>query len=363
MKNLVSPVSAVTGLIYQFKTGMFNHRYRYISIGLLALYTFVNTELCNVYYYFDIEIEWYYAFLTILFITGFAWEGNRLLEPFIQQRVQPQKNKWRYLGIFFIAGNIVASITAIAMVYFIGNVMHGYTWQQNINPLKLNIIYVSLVNLFFHLVNAIFFFFREYRNQWMETEELRRSSTQAELEMVRSQINPHFLFNNLNVLSGMVIKDNPEANKFIEEFSKVYRYILNNHQKELVELRSELEFIQPYIFLLKKRFNDGLVVDMNVADKHKNLYIVPAALQMLIENAIKHNVVSQHRPLHIDIHSNGNETLVVKNNLQPRIMCEPSGRIGLQNIRRRYEIVSGREVEIKKSTTDFEVTLPLLNLN
>ncbi|HMT74621.1 MAG TPA: sensor histidine kinase [Chitinophagaceae bacterium] len=363
MKNLVSPVSAVTGLIYQFKTGMFNHRYRYISIGLLALYTFVNTELCNVYYYFDIEIEWYYAFLTILFITGFAWEGNRLLEPFIQQRVQPQKNKWRYLGIFFIAGNIVASITAIAMVYFIGNVMHGYTWQQNINPLKLNIIYVSLVNLFFHLVNAIFFFFREYRNQWMETEELRRSSTQAELEMVRSQINPHFLFNNLNVLSGMVIKDNPEANKFIEEFSKVYRYILNNHQKELVELRSELEFIQPYIFLLKKRFNDGLVVDMNVADKHKNLYIVPAALQMLIENAIKHNVVSQHRPLHIDIHSNGNETLVVKNNLQPRIMSEPSGRIGLQNIRRRYEIVSGREVEIKKSTTDFEVTLPLLNLN
>lgn len=363
MKNLVSPVSAVTGLIYQFKTGMFNHRYRYIFIGLLALYTFVNTELCNVYYYFDIEIEWYYAFLTILFITGFAWEGNRLLEPFIQQRVQPQKNKWRYLGIFFIAGNIVASITAIAMVYFIGNVMHGYTWQQNINPLKLNIIYVSLVNLFFHLVNAIFFFFREYRNQWMETEELRRSSTQAELEMVRSQINPHFLFNNLNVLSGMVIKDNPEANKFIEEFSKVYRYILNNHQKELVELRSELEFIQPYIFLLKKRFNDGLVVDMNVADKHKNLYIVPAALQMLIENAIKHNVVSQHRPLHIDIHSNGNETLVVKNNLQPRIMSEPSGRIGLQNIRRRYEIVSGREVEIKKSTTDFEVTLPLLNLN
>ncbi|HEX4875033.1 MAG TPA: histidine kinase [Chitinophagaceae bacterium] len=342
---------------------MFSHRLRYLFIGLLALYTFLNTELCNVYHYFDIDIEWYYAFLTILLITGFAWEGNRLLEPVLQKRIQPDKNKWRYLGAFFIAGNAIASLAAIAVVYFIGNVLHGYSWRQNVNPLKLNIIYVSLVNLFFHLVNAIFFFFREYRRQWVEAEELRRSSVQAQLEMVKSQINPHFLFNNLNVLSGMVIKDNPEANKFIEEFSKVYRYILNNQQKELVELRSELEFIQPYIFLLKKRFNEGLVIEVNVADKYKNFYVVPAALQMLIENAIKHNVVSQSRPLYIDIHSNGSETLVVKNNLQPRTVNEPSGRIGLQNIRRRYEIVSGRDVNISQSATTFEVTLPLLNLN
>jgi sensor histidine kinase YesM len=342
---------------------MFNHRYRYLFIGLLALYTFLNTELCNVYHYFEIEIEWYYAFLTILFITSFAWEGNRLLEPLVQKQIPPQKNKWRYLGIFFIAGNVVASLATVLVVYIIGNILHGYSWQQNLNPLKLNIIYVSLVNLFFHLVNAIFFFFREYRRQWIEAEELRRSSTLAELEMVRSQINPHFLFNNLNVLSGMVIKDNPEANKFIEEFSKVYRYILSNQQKEVVELRSELEFIQPYIFLLKKRFNNGLKIDINVAEKFKDHYVVLAALQMLIENAIKHNVVSQNKPLHIDIHSNGNETLVVKNNLQPRTVNEPSSRIGLQNIRRRYEIVSGREVEIKKSGEAFEVLLPLLSLN
>lgn len=342
---------------------MFNHRYRYLFIGLLALYTFLNTELCNVYHYFEIEIEWYYAFLTILFITSFAWEGNRLLEPLVQKQIPPQKNKWRYLRIFFIAGNVVASLATVLVVYIIGNILHGYSWQQNLNPLKLNIIYVSLVNLFFHLVNAIFFFFREYRRQWIEAEELRRSSTLAELEMVRSQINPHFLFNNLNVLSGMVIKDNPEANKFIEEFSKVYRYILSNQQKEVVELRSELEFIQPYIFLLKKRFNNGLKIDINVAEKFKDHYVVLAALQMLIENAIKHNVVSQNKPLHIDIHSNGNETLVVKNNLQPRTVNEPSSRIGLQNIRRRYEIVSGREVEIKKSGEAFEVLLPLLSLN
>jgi sensor histidine kinase YesM len=316
-----------------------------------------------VYHYFDIETEWYYALLTILLITGLTWEGNRLVEPIICKRISPEKSKARYLGSFFVAGNIIGASAALLIVYMVGNVLHDYSWQQNLNPLKLNIIYVTLVNLLFHLVNTIFFFFREYQKKWMEAEELRRISSQAELELIRSQINPHFLFNNLNVLSGMVIKNNPEANKFIEEFSKVYRYILSNQQKELVELKSELDFIQPYIFLLQKRFDNGLKIDISIGERYKSHHVVPAALQMLIENAIKHNVVSRNRPLHIDIHTNGNNTLVVKNNLQLRQAAEPSGRIGLQNIRKRYELISGQDITITKTEESFEVILPLLHLN
>ena len=342
---------------------MFNHRHRYLFIVLLSLYTFLSTELCNVYHYFDIETEWYYALLTILLITGLTWEGNRLVEPIICKRISPEKSKARYLGSFFVAGNIIGASAALLIVYLVGNVLHDYSWQQNLNPLQLNIIYVTLVNLLFHLVNTIFFFFREYQKKWMEAEELRRISSQAELELIRSQINPHFLFNNLNVLSGMVIKNNPEANKFIEEFSKVYRYILSNQQKELVELKSELDFIQPYIFLLQKRFDNGLKIDISIGEQYKSHHVVPAALQMLIENAIKHNVVSRNRPLHIDIHTNGNNTLVVKNNLQLRQAAEPSGRIGLQNIRKRYELISGKDITITKTEESFEVILPLLHLN
>jgi len=161
----------------------------------------------------------------------------------------------------------------------------------------------------------------------------------------------------------MVIKDNPEANRFIEEFSKVYRYILSNQEKELVELRSELEFIQPYIFLLQTRFDQGLSVTVNIPDQYKNWHVVPAALQMLIENAIKHNVVSRNKPLHIDIHTNGNQTLVIKNNLQPRVAVEPSTRIGLENIRKRYELICGRDVIVRQSEQAFEVAIPLLQLN
>ncbi len=331
---------------------------------LLALYAFMNTALCNVYYYFDINITWYYALLTVLGVTILTWEGNRLIKPYMKRKFLVQKNKFRFLGFFFIAGNFIGITAAVVMVYLVGSLIYGYTREQNWNPLKLNIIYATLINLFLHLVNAILFFFREYRRQWSEAEELRRNSEQAQVQLIKSQINPHFLFNNLNVLSGMVIKNNPEANHFIEEFSKVYRYILNNQEKELVPLSSELEFIQPYIFLLRTRFENSLQVSINIPEHYKNCHVVPASLQMLIENAIKHNIVSSQRPLHIDIHANGNQTLIVSNNLQPRqAVEEPSTRIGLQNIMKRYELISGRNVVVKKTDGVFEVTLPLLTLN
>ena len=215
---------------------MFDHRYRYWFIFLLSLYTFFNTVLCNVYHYFQIEIEWYYALGTILMVTLLTWEGNRLAEPLFRRKMSPAKNKIRFLLSFFIAGNIIALIAAFTTVYLVGNIIHDYSWEKNSNPLKLNIIHACLANLFFHLLKAIFFFFQEYRRQWMEAEELRRTIAQAQVQLVKSQINPHFLFNNPNVLSGMVIKDHPDANHFIEEFSKVYRYILNNQERELVEL-------------------------------------------------------------------------------------------------------------------------------
>jgi len=342
---------------------MFNHRYRYAFIMLLSFYAFLNTVLCDVYHYFRIDVEWYYSLLTITGVTFLTWEGNRLLKSFFKKRFYTPKNKIRFLAIFFLAGNVVAFAAAVLIVFLVGNVIHGYNWSQMVNPYKLNIIYSTLINLFLHLLNAIHFFFREYKRQWSEAEELRRSNAQAQLQLVRNQINPHFLFNNLNVLSGMVIKDNPDANKFVEEFSKVYRYVLNNQDKELVEVRSELEFIHPYLFLLSKRFDQALKVDIDIPDRYKTWHVVPAALQMLIENAIKHNIVSSRRPLHIEIHANGNQSLVVKNNLQLRTVTEPSTKIGLQNIITRYELIGDRRVIVRQTEEAFEVTLPLLNLS
>ncbi len=342
---------------------MFNHKYRYFFISGLAVYTYANTLLCEVYHHFNIQIEWYVAFGTILLNTFLIWEGSRLLEPFFKKIIAKQKNKLKILFWFFASGSTITTVITIGLVFFVSMGLHDYNVKQTIIPLKLNLIYAWLANLLFHLLNAITFYFTEYKTKWMEAEELKRMQAQAELQLVKSQINPHFLFNNLNVLSALVMKNNDEANRFIEEFSKVYRYILTNHDKELVNIKTELNFIKPYIFLLQKRFSDGLDVTVNVPQSYESFYIIPASLQMLIENAIKHNVVSKNKPLHIDVHINGNNTIVVSNNLQLRESVDGSTKIGLANIIKRYWLVSGKNVEVKEDKNDFTVTLPLLTLN
>ncbi len=342
---------------------MFTHKYRYLFVALLSAYAYINTVLCEVYRYFNIRVAWYDALLTIVLITLLSWEGNRLAEGKLRKQFPPDQKRIRFLSIFFITGIVISCMAATLTVGAIGVFKYHYSVAELEMPLKLNLIYAGLINLFFHLLNAILFFFREYRIKSLEAEELKRISAQAQLQAVKTQVNPHFLFNNLNVLSGMVIKDNPKANRFIEEFSKVYRYILNSQEKELVELDQELAFIKPYVYLLQERYPDGLKVDIGVPEKYHSSYIIPVALQMLIENAIKHNIISRSNPLHIEVKANGSGMLTVRNNRQPRRSVEQSNRIGLTNIAKRYELVCGRQIEIQITPEVFEVSVPLLNVN
>jgi two-component system, LytTR family, sensor kinase len=339
---------------------MFTHKYRYHFAFLLSLYTYLNTEFCRVYFYFNIQISWYFAFATILLITYLILEGNRLLEPFIRKLIDPGSNNIRFPVVFFLAGSVLSTIIAVGIVVVVGMLMHSFSLLENITPLKLNLIYAWLVNLLFHLINTIIHYFQEYRNTRIEAEELKMISAQAELQLIKSQINPHFLFNNLNVLSALVMKDNAEANQFIEEFSKVYRYILKHHDKEMVPLKTELDYIEPYVFLLKKRFGEGLQVNMDIPAHCLEYFIIPVSLQMLVENAIKHNILSKTKPLQITIHANGNNTIVVSNNLQVKQQVEKSTELGLLNIVKRYRLVSNKEVLIDKSNNTFAVSIPLL---
>jgi two-component system, LytTR family, sensor kinase len=342
---------------------MFNHKHRYYFILLLSFYTYMSTILCEVYKYFNIEIEWYYAAGTITIVTLFVWETGRFLQPFFEKRIYAHKHKVTGLIYFFLTCGVITSILTIGLVLFVSMLIRHYDFAASIIPIKLNLIYGVLVNLLFHLVNAIFFYFKEYKMQLIESEQLKRITAQAELQVIKNQINPHFLFNNLNVLSALVMQNNSEANKFIEAFSQVYRYILNNQDKELVALKAELEFIKPYIFLLEKRFSQGLKITIEIPEKYENHFIIPASLQMLIENAIKHNVATRVKQLHILLHANGSNTLEVSNNLQLREVVENSTEIGLQNIIKRYMLVSGKEVLVEQTIDSFKVTLPLLTQN
>jgi hypothetical protein len=188
-------------------------------------------------------------------------------------------------------------------------------------------------------------------------EELKRENLIARYEALKQQVNPHFLFNTLNTLTGVVEKNPEKATEFIHKLSDIYRYVLEQKDKELISLKEELKFVDDYIYLSKMRYGDGLSVDNTiVAD---NILIVPLGLQMLIENAIKHNIISDEQPLRIEM-GNNDAYIWVRNSLQRKSSMEVTNRVGLDNLKNRYEYISDKEVMIIEAEKTFEVRLPLI---
>lgn len=338
---------------------MFSTRYRYLFIVILGVYSYANTLFSEVYSFYHIDVHWYWVLLFFVLITGFVWEGNRWLQ-FLLNRYLKEKGYIRFLIIFFLWGVALSALLSVILVIILNTLfVHLATTELKL-PLKLAFTYGTRINLFLHIINAILFYIRRYNDKQVEAEELRSISSQAQLEAIKSQVNPHFLFNNMNVLSSLIMQESPEANKFIEEFSKVYRHVLNSQQHELITLKEELEFITPYIFLLQKRFPESIFIDIDVAPQYLSYYIIPVAVQMLVENAIKHNITSRQKPLRIFLSVTNKKTLTVVNNLQLKPVTVESTHIGLQNIAKRYELITGKTIDIEKTSDNFLVSLPLI---
>lgn len=212
------------------------------------------------------------------------------------------------------------------------------------------------------LVSAIYesaFLYHRWKETVVETERLRRENVESQLEGLRNQVNPHFLFNSLNTLIYIIPEAPERAVRFVQKLSKVYRYILEIREKKIITLEEELDFLEAYIFLLKERFGDNLQIDLHIPESLKQSQIVPLSLQILFENAIKHNIISKDKPLKIEVFAEDGH-LVVQNNLQKKKQTMPSTNVGLENIRNRYAFFSAEPVEILTDTGRFRVSLPLL---
>lgn len=206
---------------------------------------------------------------------------------------------------------------------------------------------------------------REKTNKLTEANtqliRLQKENLQSQFEVLRQQVNPHFLFNSLNVLTSLIKLEPNLAEKFTEHLSKVYRYVLENKDNELVNLQTELDFLDAYIFLLNIRFMNKIEVNVNIGDEKKELKILPLALQLLIENAIKHNSMSKKNPLKIDIFIDRDNTLTVENNLQERESHMASTGVGLKNIEHRYHLLEMPAPQFFKTETKFTARIPLKN--
>jgi sensor histidine kinase YesM len=191
---------------------------------------------------------------------------------------------------------------------------------------------------------------------------LQEETNIAQFEILKSQVNPHFLFNSLNVLSSLIYIDQKKAAKFVRQLSKVYRYVLEIKDKDIIRVKEELPFIESYIYLLKTRFDQNLSINMSISEQSEKKMIAPMVIQLLLENAIKHNVVSKSKPLTINITDNGS-FLEISNNLQLKSSREKSSNTGLNNIRKRYDYLSTQKIEIVETDKIFNVKIPLLEDN
>jgi sensor histidine kinase YesM len=190
--------------------------------------------------------------------------------------------------------------------------------------------------------------------------KLEKENLQSQFDVLKQQVNPHFLFNSLNVLTSLIRIDQNLAETFTERLAKVYRYVLENKDKDLITLSTEMDFLHAYLFLIRMRFEEKVVVTIDLPGNHEELYVLPLALQLLIENAIKHNMFSRVSPLFITLTRENDDYLRVENNLQSRDTQLPSTGIGLSNIARRYELLTDKPARFEITLTHFIARIPLL---
>ncbi|MFN4994365.1 MAG: sensor histidine kinase [Bacteroidota bacterium] len=325
---------------------------RHIIIALMAIFYGAIGHIND-----PVEELRLHIFTTFLYIV-IIWNGNILLLNLLDKRISLEKQLRAKL---LISGSI-ALTWPIAVHYLfyllLFPLIHGHQCdlksKENIANMVTSVIITLLINSIF-VANA---FFRQWKRTLQEKEELKRTSLSAEFETLKSQINPHFLFNSLNTLTTLIEENPATATNFIHKLSDVYRYVLNQKEKETVTLGEELEFIQAYVYLNQIRFGNNLCVHIHVPAECRNKSIATLSLQMLLENAIKHNVISAKHPLQINISANGSE-LHIRNNLQRKMNVESNG-IGLNNIITRYGYLTKSQVEITETEDYFMVILPLI---
>ncbi len=304
-----------------------------------------------------------------LFENGFVYIGAGFIAWLIYKTLKTLNEQLNYtvpwdsnpVRRFFVQAMVDVSVSLLIIALFLLMVAY-FNWQTtyiNIVEQAVNLIVVGVFTLLFVVGDLSYFLVNRWRVSLAELESFKKENLAFEFGMLKTQINPHFLFNSLNTLSGLVHTNADTASEFIRQLSRLYRNLLKE-KENIHALEKELELLNSYTYLVGLRFSNNLHIKLNIKDEHKGLNIAPLSLQMLIENAIKHNIISVKKPLYIEINSIENNRIEVVNNFQPKIEKEESTEIGLKNIQKRYEYLTDRTVEIQSDEKEFRVIIPLI---
>ena len=332
--------------------------FRLVTGSLAGMLTWLLDEvLLNIRYrYFDMFLQplnYLYAGIFGIMILETAFWTGKMLDKNHPWGMGPGKR----LVILIFTGIIIILIWIFGI-----RIPINYLFSQGklvifSDELMLFILAVIMI-IFLNLAEFGYYLNERYRRSLAEVERFRKENAEYQFEMLKLQLNPHFLFNSLNTLSSLVHEDSMKAAEFIRKLSDVYRYVLENRNKELVTLKEEMGFIRAFSFLQGLRFQGMIEFEFDVSEQAMDRRIAPMTMQLLIENAVKHNVASSKHPLKISVYSL-NDDLIIVNNLQPKE--EQSGMgVGLKNITSRYAFLTNRKVRISQEDRQFKVMIPLI---
>ncbi|MCA0237155.1 MAG: histidine kinase [Bacteroidetes bacterium] len=293
--------------------------------------------------------------------TAVFWYGNAYLSDILDEHLQ-----WTEKPVQRFYVSILTTVVYTSIAF--GFIIWAWTFDQigwdamslfksfRLRQFLPTLLITFCISLFLHGRT----FLLNWRQTLLEAERLKREQVAARYEALKSQVNPHFLFNSLNVLSSLVHRDADMAEKFIRQLSDVYRYILDSRSKETVPIKEELSILRSYLFLMDIRFGTALQTNISIPDNTRG-HLAPLTLQMLVENALKHNEISKSNPLHIEVFLENEDWIVVRNNLSPKNILPESTGVGLANIQSQYQLLSEKAVLITDHDGFFTVKIPVLN--
>jgi sensor histidine kinase YesM len=302
---------------------------------------------------------WVFSFPLVHLIGFCAWYFHVVTMRYLRVKLPDLRQTGNRLLLLLVTHMSVIIFTM--WVYFYGFGIIGFLgFESDVHKFKISIV----VGLFISIVSTTLmegeFIFKKWKETVAEKEIFEQLNLQQEFELLKSQVNPHFLFNSFNTLSSLISEDPEQAENFLNELSKVYRYLLRNNEDGLTTLQSELQFIRSYFRLLTYRYGNALQMKIEVDKKYEQYFLPSLSLQLLVENVVKHNIISKQYPLVIDIFTTAGNKLVVNNNLQPKVIKAASNKIGLDNIKTKYGLLEQKGFQVLSDDKNFTVVLPLM---
>ncbi len=291
------------------------------------------------------------------FVLGYS---NMYFFDYMERRSWKKNETFKRIGVGIIGTTIITLVglfflRAITSFAYSDRTFYEFLVNEKFHYYKFGLWITLTIVSVFHVI----YFYNRYQQNRIKEQKVIAGTASAKFDALKNQLDPHFLFNSLNVLTSLIEENPKNAQKFTTSLSKVYRYVLEQKSKELVTVDEELQFAKTYMSLLKMRFEDSIVFTMPEKASNPDSKVVPLSLQLLLENAVKHNMVTSSKPLHIKIYEDQG-SLVVENNLQPKQIVKKSTGVGLSNITERYKLLTSRKIDINKSVNKFAVAIPML---